>query len=136
VLLHGIFQRARFAYGVTTNPVASVSRQPEARSGDFDVLEPTEVEALARAASSDLDAALFRVAAFTGLRMGELRGLRWGDVDFGRRLIHVRRSVTRTTVGAPKSGRVRSVPMSDQVVRTLDDLSGADDCAAEDLVFP
>jgi integrase len=34
------------------------------------------------------------VAAFTGLRMGELRALRWSDVDFGKRLVHVRRSFT------------------------------------------
>jgi integrase len=33
-------------------------------------------------------------AAFTELRMGELRALRWSDVDFAKRLVHVRRSYT------------------------------------------
>jgi integrase len=40
------------------------------------------------------DAAMFRVAAYTGLRLGELPALRWADVDFEKRLLHVRRSYT------------------------------------------
>ncbi len=80
---------------------------------EFYVLDPTEVEALARAAESDQDAALFRVAAFTGLRLGELRALRWSDVDFSKRLVHVRRNFTHGAEGSPKSGRVRSVPLID-----------------------
>jgi integrase len=40
-------------------------------------------------------------AALTGLRMAELRGLRWGDFD-GENL-HVKRSVWRTTVNNPKT---------------------------------
>ncbi len=38
------------------------------------------------------DGAIFVVAAYTGLRLGELRALRWRDVDFAKRLIRVRRS--------------------------------------------
>ena len=73
------------------------------------------MEALARAAASLQDAAVFATAAFAGLRLGELRALRWRDIDFGKRLVHVRRSYVERAEGAPKSGRVRSVPMSDQV---------------------
>jgi integrase len=42
----------------------------------------------ARAAETHQDAALFRVAAFTGLRLGELRALRWPR----RRLLEAARS--------------------------------------------
>ncbi len=56
------------------------------------MLSPTEVEALGRAAGSAQDAAIFRVAAYTGLRLGELLALRWRDADFEKRLVHVRRS--------------------------------------------
>jgi integrase len=92
-----------------------------------------EVEALARAAEDDQDAALFRVAAFTGLRLGELRALRWQDVDFGKRLVHVRRNFTEQT---PKSGRVRSAPLIDQAAKTLDGLSRRDRFTdPADLVF-
>lgn len=86
-------------------------------------MTPPEVEALARAAGTDQDAALYRVAAFTGLRLGELRALRWLDIDFGRALVHVRRSYTYGTETTPKSGKVRSVPLIDQAARALDMLS-------------
>jgi len=135
-LIHGILKRAQRVYGLSANAAAGVERQPARRSGDFDVLSASEVEALVRAASSSQDAALFATAAYAGLRLGELRALRWRDVDFEKRLIHVRRSYVERAEGAPKSGRVRSVPMIDQVATVLDGLSRREWFVGEnDLVF-
>jgi integrase len=137
VLLHGIFRRAQRVYGLPGNPVAAVERQPVQRSGEFEVLSPGEVAALARAAESEQDAALFITAAFTGLRLGELLALRWQDVDFAKHLVHVRRAFTHRQLGPPKSGRVRSVPLMDDVARALDGLSRREHFIdPEDLVFP
>jgi integrase len=123
-------------YGLRSNPAALVDRQPLRRSGDFSVLDPAGVEALARASATDQDAALFRVAAFTGLRLGELRALRWQDVDFEKRLVHVRRNFTHGAEGEPKSGRVRSIPLIDQAAAALDGLSRRElFTGAGDLVF-
>jgi integrase len=136
VVMHGILRRAMRVYGLRTNAVALVDRQPLRRSGEFAVLQPAEVEALARAAETEQDAALFRVAAFTGLRLGELRALRWADIDFARRLVHVRRGYTHGAEGSPKSGRVRSVPLIDQAAEALDMLSRRERFTdADDLVF-
>ena len=55
----------------------------------FAFYSPEEVHALVRAAASEQDGALFLTAAFTGLRRGELIGLRWRDVDFQRSSIRV-----------------------------------------------
>lgn len=135
-LIHGILKRAQRVYGLSANAAAGVDRQPARRSGDFDVLTAPEVEALIRAASSPQDAALFATAAYAGLRLGELRALRWRDVDFSKRLIHVRRAYVERSEGVPKSGRVRSVPMIDQVARALDELSRRQwFTREEDLVF-
>ncbi len=135
-LIHGVLKRAQRVYGLSANAAAGVERQPARRSGDFEVLSAEEVEALVRAAASPLDAALYATAAYAGLRLGELRALRWRDVDFGKRLIHVRRSYVQRDEGVPKSGRVRSVPMIDQVARVLDDLSRRQWATRdEDLVF-
>jgi integrase len=124
VIMHGIFKRAARVYGVPSNPVARVDRQPQRSSGDFRVLTPAEVRVLADNAESDQDAALFTVAAFTGLRLGELGALRWRDVDFAKRIVHVRRNQPAGGVeGTPKSGRVRSVPLIDQAARALGGLS-------------
>jgi len=136
VQLHAIFARAQRLHGLDANPVAGVDRQPMERSGDFRVLAPNEVELLTGAAESAQDAALYTVAAFTGLRMGELRALRWSDVDFSKRLVHVRRSYTSHTLGVPKSGKVRSVPLIDQAARALDALSRREHFVErDDLVF-
>ncbi|MCA1678833.1 MAG: tyrosine-type recombinase/integrase, partial [Actinobacteria bacterium] len=72
------------------------------------MLSPSEVEAVVRAAADEQDATIFLTAAYTGLRMGELRALRWADIDFAGERILVRKGVTRWIEGAPKSGRVRS----------------------------
>ena len=123
-------------YGLPSNPVAGVDRQPQRRSGDFDVLSPGEVQLLAAHAESEQDAAIFTVAAFTGLRLGELRGLRWSDIDFSKRLVHVRRSYTHGTEGPPKSGLVRSVPLIDQAAKAFDALSRREHFIdPDDLVF-
>ena len=66
---------------------------------------------------------IFTVAAFSGLRLGELRGLRWGDIDWSRSLIFVRRSYTVDDDGPTKSGKVRSVPLVAQAARALERLS-------------
>jgi len=93
-------------------------------SGDFNVLSPAEVAAVARAAKGDQLAALITVAAFTGLRLGELRALRWGDIDFTARMILVRHNLPHGgEERAPKSGKVRSVPLIDQAAVALDGLS-------------
>jgi len=121
VLAHGIFQLAERRGWVATNPVASVERITVKRRPEFAVLTPVEVQALARATTTDQDAALILTAAFTGLRLGELRGLRWRDVDFANQIVHVRRShygAANTVEGPPKSGQSRSVPLIDIAART------------------
>ena len=134
--LHAIFKRAQRTYGLATNPVEAAERQPQRSFGDITVLDAGGVKALSASATEPQDAALFTVAAFTGLRLGELRALQWRDVDWVNRLLHVRRSYTWGTEGAPKSGKVRSVPLVDQAARALDALSRREHFTDEnDLVF-
>jgi integrase len=137
VLLHGIFQRARKVYGLPSNPVADVEKPPQTRSGDIEVFSPEEVWALVRAAGSDQDGVIFLTAAFTGLRMGELLALRWRDVDFAGSLLRVRASYAGGALTAPKSGKVRSVPLAPDVAQALARLADrALFTAEDDLVFP
>ena len=88
-------------------------------SGDIQVFSPEEVWALVRAAGSEADGAIFLTAAFTGLRRGELLGLRWRDVDFTGSTIRVRASYAAGELTTPKSGKVRAVPMAPDVASAL-----------------
>jgi integrase len=136
IVLHGVFSRARKVWGLTLNPAAEIERHPDRHSGDIDVFSPEEVWALVRAAADERDAAVFVAAGFTGLRMGELRALRWRDVDFARSVVRVRASYAAGELSVPKSGKVRSVPMVDEVARHLARLAERDSFTGDDdLVF-
>ncbi len=53
----------------------------------------------------------FGLAAFAGLRAGEIRGLRWSDIDLTVGTITIRRSVSRGEESTPKSGHQEVVPI-------------------------
>ena len=56
----------------------------------------------------------------TGLRLGELRGLKWGDIDLEKRTLRVRRSAYRhDCFVSPKSNKERTVPISTELYRVL-----------------
>jgi integrase len=64
----------------------------------------------------------------TGMRRGEVVGLRWGDVDFSARTVAIRRSVVlikakgegqRLLLKPPKSGRARVVDLDERTLRAL-----------------
>lgn len=133
VVLHGVFRRAQRVWELPRNPVATVERPRVRVSNDVDAFSPEEVHALVRAAADEQDGGLFMTAAFTGLRMGELLALRWGDVDFPREAIRVRRAFNpHGGLGTPKSGKIRAVPLVPEVAQTLARLSDREHFTAED----
>ena len=91
---------------------------------------------MAASADNPQDAAIYKVAAFTGLRQGELLALRWGCVDFVDGLLHVRRNYTGGVEKVPKGKRVRSVPMMPAVIDALAELKNREHFTGDDdLVF-
>ncbi|NPV60149.1 MAG: site-specific integrase [Actinobacteria bacterium] len=88
--LRATFRQA-VAWGILTyNPTADVRRVPERRR-EIDCLSEEEVARLLEA-SEGRDRTLIAVALGTGLRQGEILALRWGDIDWFRDVIHVRRT--------------------------------------------
>jgi len=136
VCLGSIFKRAMKVYGLPRNPADVVERPRVRRAAKIDVLRPEEVLALVRAAEDEQDAAIFHTAAFAGLRMGELLALRWRDVDFTRRTIHVRENWTQGVTTTPKGGTERAVPMAEEVAERLARLGQREHFTGDDdLVF-
>lgn len=52
------------------------------------------------------------LALRTGMRLGELLGLDWSDINFGLNLLTVRRSIVEGIVGTPKNHRERHIPLT------------------------
>ena len=105
-------------------------------------LDQAELEQLMAAPYPDdafgrIEAALYLTAAMTGLRQGELLGLRWRDVDFDARKVRVVSPFVRGEFGDPKSpGSGRSVPMAERVAVALRELRERSYYARDrDLVF-
>ena len=63
--------------------------------------------------------------ARTGMRLGEVLALQWGDIDFNSRFITVQRGISWGRVETPKNGKVRRVDMSKQLTETLHGLKRA-----------
>lgn len=81
---------------------------------------------------------LLVTAIFTGMRASELRGLTWDDVDFAKKVVHVRqRANLWCEIGAPKSAAGdREIPMAPMVVNALREWRLACPKGAANLVFP
>lgn len=67
--------------------------------------------------------AMVLVGLRTGLRVGELRGLQWGDIDAARRALQVRRTDPgrrHMDATSPKGKRERSVPLTNEALAVLE----------------
>lgn len=134
-------------YGLASNPAKHADRRREPDASLLAFYSPEQIEALARAladgahrdpsrpalspaeikarADEDAqDAELVRIAAYAGLRRGELVALRWRDVDFVGQKIIVRRALSGDTeLRSTKTRRAREVPLPDQAATALERLS-------------
>lgn len=123
------------------NPTEGLALPTSTSGHDIRFLTPAEIRALLEhlpvGIYHDIDVAMFAAAAWTGLRQGELRALRWEDVDLPSRRIRVRRSIVLGEVDTPKSARaVRSVPLTSELAARLEQLRQASRFAGDtDLVF-
>jgi integrase len=109
---------------ISYNPASLAELEP-ARRPKVRPWEPEELGAFLDHAGGHRLGVLFEVLAMTGLRRGEIVGLRWGDVDLDRGVLWVRRSVVQvgyaSVVGQPKtaSGEDRRVDLDAATVGSL-----------------
>jgi integrase len=77
-----------------TNPVASVKR-PKVTPKDAAYLEAGDVQRLLDAAKGQRYAGVLELLAATGMRRGEVLGLKWENVDLDRGVLNVRTTLGR-----------------------------------------
>ena len=133
-------------YGLPVNPVVGTEKRREPDPAEIITYTPSEVIAIAEAArrgahrelirmrvgegeqevrrlEDDQDACLIIVAAFCGLRMGELLALRWRHVVWHAQRLHIQRAYALGQEDSPKGRRGRTVPLAEQPAQALAQLS-------------
>jgi integrase len=116
---------------ISSNPARGVGL-PRKVSREHVYLSHQQVDRLARAAG--MHSTLIRVLAYTGLRWGELSGLRVCDVDIDRRRISVSVNAVlvggKVVLGTPKTHKRRTVPFPAFLSAPMTQLSEGRDATA------
>ncbi len=63
--------------------------------------------------------ALFKLALATGMRRGELMGLKWQDIDFTKGMLHIRRILSRIPTKLPGKGYEEAEPKTQNSKRSI-----------------
>jgi integrase len=141
--MHSVFELGLRKGWCQINPVKLADRPTVTKTETrIQFLDHAELEKLLDASYPDdafgrIEPTLYLTAAMSGLRQGELLGLRWRDVDFEARKLRVVSPFVRGEFGDPKSsGSGRSVPMAERVAVALRELRERSYYARDrDLVF-
>lgn len=86
----------------------------------FDYLTTEECGLLLSNESEPMWRLMILTAMHTGMRLGELCGLKWQDIDFMTGVISIQRNIVRGVIGSPKSNKMRYVPMTTQLSQVLE----------------
>jgi integrase len=92
---------------ISHNPADDVDR-PQREDREMRVWSADELANFLDHAADDRLHALFRLAAFTGMRRSELLGLRWSDVDLEAATVSVRRTRTRVSYDMHEAARTKT----------------------------
>jgi integrase len=136
-IIAGTFALALRRGVIVRSPVdgLATSERPKQRNArQVAVLDAATLDSLIAAGSSARWRVALALAAHAGLRIGEVRGLRWGDLDLDGDVLHVRRSMLRD--GTAKSTKTaageRAVPLLPSLRSRLVEYRLASGCSADE----
>jgi integrase len=122
------------------NPVRDLERLQTPHNEDeedLNILQPDQISSLVNATATPGDKVLLMVAALTGMRQGELFGLKWTDVDWINKQIHVKRTYNHGRFYGPKSKTSkRRIDIAPELVIELKKWRLVCPRGELDLVFP
>lgn len=95
--LHKCLDQAVKENLIVSNP-ASCLNLPRLKRADIEILTRDEQAVLMRASYQHRYGVFVRLVLATGLRLGELLGLKWEDIDFRRNMLYVKRSLNRLPI--------------------------------------
>jgi integrase len=109
--LLGLVLRRAVENGALTRNVAAIRKPPAVEAKEIEILSLEEVTATLDSLKGHMLHPIASLALLTGMRRGELLALEWGDIDLGRGVVRVERSLEETRAGLrvkpPKTKRGR-----------------------------
>jgi integrase len=133
--LRAICRHAAKRGAIAVNPTADLD-VPHDRGAEQRVVSRREASELLDALPES-ERPFWATALYTGLRSGELRALRWSDIDLDKRLIRVSRSWddNGSEVEPKTEGSRRTVPIVPRLAKLLDAHRERTERGDDDLVF-
>ena len=112
--------------GAMETNYASALQKPIVKPGmKKTALTEQQASALLKASADDSYGVVVQIGYYTGMRLGEILGLKWSDIDWTNRMISVSRAVVEhersgENVGALKTeGSKRLIPMPEELAELL-----------------
>jgi integrase len=99
-LMHSVLHKAleqAVQRGRIPRNVCDFVSPPRIPKHEVQALTPEQAHKLLEAANGHRIEALLTLALVTGMRRGELLGLRWQDIDFENKSVHIRRTLSYIT---------------------------------------
>jgi integrase len=100
LLIHAVLHRAlnhALKWGLLgRNPAQAVTR-PKFKRKEMKTLNDSQVRVLLSASKGTRNEALFWLAVSTGMRQGEILGLKWSDLDWRMKRLQIQRQLQRLT---------------------------------------
>jgi integrase len=93
-VLHSALKQAVREGLIVRNPVDAVQR-PKVERKELPILNEEEARIFLKAVSGNRLEVLYYLALITGIREGELLGLKWSDIDWKKGTLNVQRQVQR-----------------------------------------
>lgn len=107
---------------IKSNPVEGI-KLPRVSKVKFTVVDREQIPAFLAAAQETAFPHELAIMLYTGLRVGEVRGLRWEDIDFDANTAHICRQLHPATHGVrftpPKDGEERLLQLAPEAVDIL-----------------
>lgn len=123
-ILNGAFKQAVRNEMIQKNPVLYTFLPNGKQQKKVRVMTKEEQDIFMKYAEKTVFSPLFEIALSTGMRSGEIRGLRWTDLDFHKKVIHISSTIVYIKkeyhLVSPKTvSSERDIPMLENVFSLL-----------------
>src|SRR5919112_4065131 len=121
-ILHGALEQG-VKWGIVPRNVCKATIPPKPDPEEIHPLDAEQARRILEAAHGNRLEALYVLAVTAGLRIGELLGLKWEDIDLDAETLRVRRTRSQAKTGptftAPKNGKGRGIRLTRRAVDAL-----------------